>query len=198
MEMRDLINDEMRENKVIQESIKNILTELGENPEREGLKRTPYRYAKACEEWFSGYKYSAPDVLNRQFSDTTDMVVEGPISFYSHCEHHIAPFYGEAWVGYIPDKYVTGLDKLVKLVEIYARRLQIQERLTSQVADGLFEYLECGGVMVVIKAKHLCVASRETRNNTTDTITSAVRGAFKEDKKTREEFLELMACFSRK
>jgi len=182
----------LKDNKKIQESIKTILKEIGEDAEREGLQRTPFRYAKACEEWFGGYKFKAKDVLNRQFTESCGIVIEGPISFYSHCEHHIAMFYGNAYIAYIPKKYVTGLDKLVKLVEIYARRLQIQERLTQQIADGLYDTLDCAGVMVVVAAKHLCVCSRETKNATSNTVTSEVRGAFKTDSMARNEVLELI------
>jgi len=192
MEMSEC-RQNLRDNKKIQKAIKTILEEIGEDPNREGLKRTPFRYSKACEEWFGGYGFEPKDVLNRQFSDTCNgIVVEGPISFHSHCEHHVASFYGNVFVLYIPDKYVTGLDKLVKLVEIYARRLQIQERMTQQIADGLYKNLKCKGVMVVIKAKHLCVSSRETKNDTTLTVTSEVRGVFKEDIGTRQEGLKLI------
>ena len=125
----------LRDNKKIQDAVKTILEEIGEDPNREGLKRTPYRIAKAYEEWFGGYGIEAKDVLNRQFTESCGIVLEGPISFYSHCEHHVAAFFGMVWIAYIPKKYVTGLDKLVKLVEIYSRRLQIQERLTQQITD---------------------------------------------------------------
>jgi len=192
MEMNEC-RQNLRNNKKIQEAIKTILKEIGEDPNREGLERTPFRYAKAAEEWFGGYGFEAKDVLNRQFSETCNgIIMEGPISFHSHCEHHIASFWGSVFVLYIPDKYVTGLDKMVKLVEIYSRRLQIQERLTQQIADGLYNNLKCKGVMVVIKAKHLCVSSRETKNDTTLTVTSEVRGAFKEDSKARDEALKLI------
>jgi len=192
MEMNEC-RQHLRDNKKIQEAIVTILKEIGEDPNREGLERTPFRYAKAAEEWFGGYGIEPKDVLNRQFSDTCNgIIVEGPISFHSHCEHHVASFWGDCWVLYIPDKYVTGLDKMVKLVEIYARRLQIQERLTQQIADGLYENLQCKGVMVVIKAKHLCVSSRETKNDSTLTVTSEVRGVFKEDMNARQEALKLI------
>jgi GTP cyclohydrolase I len=191
MEMKEC-RQNLRNNKEIQKAVVTILKEIGEDPNREGLVDTPRRIAKAYEEWFGGYGFEPKDVLNRQFTESCGIVVEGPISFHSHCEHHIASFWGEAWIVYLPDKYVTGLDKLVKLVEIYARRLQIQERLTQQIADGLYENLKCLGVMVVVDAKHLCVSSRETKNDTTRTITSEVRGAFKEDAKAREEALDLI------
>jgi len=187
----------LRNNKYIHSAVKTLLREIGENPDREGLKATPYRVAKAYEEWFGGYDFKPADVLNRQFTETCGIVVEGPISFYSFCEHHMAPFFGKAYIAYIPSKYVTGLDKLVKLVEIYARRLQIQERMTQQIADGLYKTLECRGVMVVVDAKHLCVSSRETKNDTTRTITSEVRGAFKTNNGARQEVLNLISICER-
>lgn len=191
MEMSECRKD-LRNNKKIQNSIETILKEIGENSNREGLKNTPYRVAKAYEEWFGGYGLKPEDVLNRQFTETCGIVIEGPISFYSHCEHHIAPFWGNVWIAYIPKDYVTGLDKLVKLVEIYARRLQIQERLTNQIALGLMKCLDCQGVMVIIDAKHLCVSSRETKNDTTKTITSEVLGIFKTNNSSRQEVLNLI------
>ncbi len=192
MEMEEIRQKNLRNNLKIQEAVRTILQEIGEDPEREGLKRTPFRVAKAYEEWFGGYNKDPKEVLNRTFTEKSDLVIEGPIQFYSHCEHHIAPFYGHVWIGYIPDKYVTGLDKMVKLVEIYARRLQIQERLTEQIAEGMIKGLECRGVIVVCKANHLCVGSRETKNQSTQTITSAVRGIFETDSTLRNEFLSLI------
>jgi len=182
----------LKDNKIIQDAITTILKEIGEDPNREGLKRTPFRVAKAYEEYFSGYQFSPEDVLNRQFTESCGIVIEGPISFYSHCEHHMVSFYGNCWIAYIPSQHVTGLDKLVKLVEIYSRRLQIQERLTQQIADGLFRTLECMGVMVIVSAKHLCVCSRETKNATSNTVTSEVRGVFENDLGARQEVLKLI------
>jgi len=193
MDMIEIRQKKLRNKLSLQNAVKRILLCIGEDPNREGLIRTPFRYAKACEEWFGGYDKSPKDVLNRQFSKENydQMIIEGPISFYSHCEHHITPFYGSVWIGYIPRSYVTGLDKMVKLVEIYARRLQIQERMTDQIADALHKFLKCYGVMVVIRANHLCIGSRETRNQTTETVTSAVRGVFDTNKDSRAEFLSL-------
>lgn len=191
MEMDELKYPNLRNNEKIQNAIKTILVEIGEDPKREGLERTPYRWAKAAEEWFGGYGMKPEDVLNREFTEHSDLVVEGPIKFFSHCEHHMAPFYGEAWIGYIPDKTVTGLDKMVKLVEIYARRLQTQERMTEEIANAM-KILKPLGIIVVVKAYHLCVSSRETKNPTTYTTTSALRGLFKTDTKARLEALMLM------
>ena len=182
----------LRNNKKIQEAVKTILEEIGEDPNREGLKRTPYRIAKAYEEWFGGYGIEAKDVLNRQFTESCGIVLEGPISFYSHCEHHVAAFFGMVWIAYIPKKYVTGLDKLVKLVEIYSRRLQIQEKMCSQIADTLNDVLQPQGVGVVIVGKHLCMCSRGVKNQSSEMITSAMRGKFKDQQETRNEFLQLI------
>jgi len=196
MEISECRQD-LRNNKKIQEAVKTILTEIGENPNREGLKDTPYRVSKAYEEWYGGYKFKPKDVLNRQFTESCGIVIEGPIAFYSHCEHHCAPFWGTTWVVYLPKKHVTGLDKLVKLVEIYARRLQVQERLTYQIASGLYKELDCQGVMVIVDAKHLCVSSRETKNDTTKTITSEVLGVFKTSATARQEALDLIKICER-
>jgi len=193
MDMIEIRKTGLRNNLKIMDAVKTILTEIGEDADREGLVRTPFRVAKAYEEWFGGYGFNAENVLNRAFTEKSDLVIEGPIQFYSHCEHHLAPFYGEVWIGYIPKKYVTGLDKMVKLVEIYARRLQIQERLTQQIADGMVTGIECEGAIVVCKAYHLCVGSRETKNQSTHTITSAVRGCFDADTTLRKEFLSLIS-----
>jgi len=182
----------LRGNQKIMDAIKVILKEIGEDPNREGLVDTPKRIAKAYEEWFGGYGFKAKDVLDKQFTESCGIVLEGPISFSSHCEHHLAAFWGVIWLAYLPNKYVTGLDKMVKLVEIYSRRLQIQERLTQQIADGLFKNLKCLGVMVIIDAKHMCVSSRETKNDTTRTVTSEVRGVFKDNLGARQEVLDLI------
>lgn len=191
MDMTEIRNKGLRDNKKIQDAVVTILKEIGEEPSREGLERTPFRVAKAYEEWFGGYYLTGKDVLDRSFTEKSDLVIEGPIQFFSHCEHHMTPFYGYIWIGYIPRKYVTGLDKMVKLAEVYARRLQIQERLTEQIAEEMMNNLECKGVMVVCKAEHLCVGSRETKNQTTKTITSAIRGVF-EESEVRAEFLQLI------
>jgi len=182
----------LRTNKVIKDSIKNILKEIGEDPNREGLKRTPYRVAKAYEELFGGYKFEPKHVLNRQFAESCGIIVEGPITFASTCEHHLLPFFGHAFLCYIPKKYVTGLDKLIKLVQIYARRLQVQERMTRQIADGLYNNLDCLGVLVLIDAKHLCVSSRETKDDTSYTQTSEVRGVFSSNPSAKQEALDMI------
>jgi GTP cyclohydrolase I len=196
MDMSEIRQNNLRNNEKIKEAIKTILKEIGEDPDREGLQRTPFRWAKAAEEWFGGYNKDPKEVLNRTFSEKYDnMVIMRDISFFSFCEHHIIPFYGTVDIAYIPNKYITGLDKLIKLVEIYSRRLQIQERLTEEIANAIWKILKPKGVMVIVKAKHLCIGSRETRNQTTDTVTSAIRGVFANPPKghnPREEFLNII------
>lgn len=182
MEMIEIRKEGLRNNKKIQKAITTILEEIGENPKREGLQRTPFRVAKAYEEWFGGYEKKAEDVLNRTFTQKYDSIIlMKDISFFSFCEHHMIPFYGTVDIAYIPNKYITGLDKLVKLVEIHSRRLQLQERLTEDIANDLYKILKPKGVAVIVKAKHLCIGSRETRNQTTYTTTSAVKGIFRKN-----------------
>lgn len=162
---------------------------------REGLQETPSRVAKAWEFWTSGYGRDVADVL-KTFEDgaegVDEMVVVKDIPFYTHCEHHMAPFFGTATIGYIPNGKVVGLSKLSRVLDIFARRLQVQERLTCQVADALMEHLEPKGSAVVLKARHLCMESRGVCQQGHHTITSALRGAFKDEPDTRAEFLRLV------
>lgn len=171
-----------------------LLTYVGENAAREGLAETPARVAKAWKFWCSGYDRNPEDVL-KVFEDgaegVDEMVVVRDIPFYTHCEHHMAPFFGTATIGYLPDGKVVGLSKLSRLLDIYARRLQVQERLTCQVADALMTHLKPKGAAVVIKARHMCMESRGTCQQGHHTITSALRGCFKEEASTRAEFLSL-------
>lgn len=161
---------------------------------REGLQETPDRVAKAWEFWTSGYSRSVGDVL-KTFEDgaegVDEMVVVKDVPFYTHCEHHMAPFFGTATIGYIPNGKVVGLSKLSRVLDIFARRLQVQERLTCQVADALMEHLQPKGSAVVLKARHLCMESRGVCQQGHHTITSALRGAFKDEPDTRAEFLRL-------
>lgn len=161
---------------------------------REGLQETPSRVAKAWEFWTSGYGRDVADVL-KTFEDgaegVDEMVVVKDIPFYTHCEHHMAPFFGTATIGYIPNGKVVGLSKLSRVLDIFARRLQVQERLTCQVADALMKHLEPKGSAVVLKARHLCMESRGVCQQGHHTITSALRGAFKDEPDTRAEFLRL-------
>lgn len=172
-----------------------LLNVIGEDPERGGLVETPARVVKAWQAWTSGYGKDPRDVL-KVFEDGAEnydeMVVVRDIPFYSHCEHHLAPFFGTACIAYIPDGYVVGLSKLSRVLDIYARRLQVQERLTNQVADAINDHLAPKGVGVVIKARHLCMESRGICQQGHHTVTSALRGAVKDQPETRAEFLSLV------
>ncbi len=174
--------------------IKELLTELGENPEREGLVRTPLRVAKAYEFLTHGYRTNVEEVVNGAVfeEDHNEMVVVRDIDMYSMCEHHMIPFYGKVHVAYIPNGKVIGLSKIPRIVEVFARRLQIQERLTKQIADTLMEILQPEGVGVVIEAYHMCMMMRGVQKQNSFTVTSAMRGVFMEDIKTRNEFLGLI------
>jgi len=160
---------------------------------REGTKRTPERIARDWGELFEGYNYKVEDVLNRTFdSDGYDEVVMVEANFTSTCEHHILPFRGKAWIGYIPNKRIIGLDKIIKLVWIFSRRLQNQERITIQIAEALKKVLKPKGVMVVLKATHDCINLRGTRAETSVTTTSACFGHFRTQPEARQEFLSLI------
>ena len=179
----------------IQENVKRLLQYIGEDSEREGLLETPARVEKAYKEWFSGYGHEGAEVL-KTFEDgaekTDEMIVVGPISFYSHCEHHMAPFFGSVHIAYIPDGKIVGLSKFARLVEIYSRRLQVQERLTTQIAESLQEGLCPKGVAVLVKARHLCMESRGAKSIGSTTTTSKLLGAMKTSE-ARSEFLRLCA-----
>jgi GTP cyclohydrolase IA len=166
---------------------------LGEDPEREGLARTPARVASALKWMTQGYASSAKEVVGEGiFEEAHDnMIMVRDIELYSMCEHHMLPFFGKAHVGYIPNGKIVGLSKIPRIVDVYARRLQVQERLTEQIAEGLCSVLNPLGVGVVIEAYHLCMMMRGVQKQNSKTITSALRGAFREDSKTRDEFLRL-------
>ncbi|MFK9141915.1 MULTISPECIES: GTP cyclohydrolase I FolE [Staphylococcus] len=175
------------------ESIKNIIDLCGDDPNREGLLESPYRFIKAFLEYTEGYNENPKKHLVKTFDvKQDDMVLVKDIEFYSMCEHHFAPFFGVAHVGYIPDKKVTGLSKIGRVVEGYARRFQVQERLTTQIAQAVNEVLEPKGVMVVLEAKHMCMCSRGVKKEQSSTITSAVHGLFHDNYNTRNEFLTLI------
>jgi len=172
-----------------------MLTEIGENPDREGLLETPKRVSKAWKEWFSGYGQNPADVL-KVFKDGAegyrDMVIVHNIPVYSFCEHHMAPIIGKAHVGYIPNGVICGLSKLNRLVDIFARRLQVQERLTTEIADALQETLEPLGVGVLVQCRHMCMESRGVKSHGEGfTTTSAMRGALMTEEAARSEFLGL-------
>lgn len=177
-----------------EDAIMRLLQAVGEDPSREGLRETPARVIRAWQqEWCSGYSQNPADVL-KVFEDGADgvneLVVMRDIPIYSHCEHHLAPFVGTAVIGYIPRGRIVGLSKLDRLANVFARRLQVQERLTNQIADALMEHLDPIGAGVIIECQHMCMATRGVRSNA-PTITSALRGALYDDPRARAEFLAL-------
>lgn len=176
------------------EHYKAILELIGENPEREGLLDTPVRVAKAIQFLTKGYNIEPKDILKSAVfkEDYKQMVIVKDIEIYSMCEHHMIPFYGKAHVAYIPNQYITGLSKIAHVVEAYARRLQVQERLTMQIRDCLQETLDPMGVAVVIEAAHMCMQMRGVQKQNSVTTTSAFTGIFLRDTKTREEFIHLI------
>jgi GTP cyclohydrolase I len=178
----------------MQELITRLLMELGEDPSREGLVRTPKRVAEALRFLTSGYGADVDDVLNGAlFSvDYSEMVIVRDIDFYSLCEHHLLPFFGRCHVAYIPNGRVIGLSKIPRLVEIFARRLQLQERMTNQIAETIRTKVNPLGVAVVCEGTHLCMAMRGVEKQNSYTITSAMFGAFRDNARTRMEFLELL------
>ncbi|MEI6172235.1 MAG: GTP cyclohydrolase I FolE [Bacteroidota bacterium] len=173
---------------------KEILRLIGENPEREGLEKSPLRVAKAIQFLTQGYALDPKEILNsaKFREDYREMVIVKDIEIYSLCEHHMVPFIGKAHVAYIPDKYITGLSKIARVVDIYARRLQVQERLTMQIKEAINDTLKPLGVAVVIEAQHLCMAMRGVQKQNSVTTTSDFVGAFERDK-TRTEFLHLIS-----
>jgi GTP cyclohydrolase I len=179
----------------IERAVLEILLAIGEDPERDGLRDTPSRVARSFAEQFAGLSQAPADVLATVFDANHDeMVLVRDIEMFSNCEHHLAPFFGHAHVGYIPnDKgQITGLSKLARLVDVFARRPQVQERMTSQIADSLVEVLEPRGVIVVVEAEHLCMAMRGVRKPGAKTVTSAVRGCFRSSDSTRAEAMSLL------
>ncbi|GAA3696551.1 GTP cyclohydrolase I FolE [Nonomuraea antimicrobica] len=179
----------------IEKAVREILYAIGEDPDRDGLIETPARVARAMAEQYSGLGQAPEDVLNKVFDvDHDEMVLVRDIEVYSNCEHHLVPFHGLAHVGYIPNEkgQITGLSKLARLVDIFARRPQVQERMTSQIADSLMRVLEPRGVIVVVEAEHLCMTMRGVRKPGAKTVTSAVRGDFRTSDKTRSEAMALI------
>lgn len=178
----------------VQKFIITLLTELGEDPRREGLLNTPKRVAKAYEFLTTGYKMNIKSLLNDAvFNEKYDeMVLVKNIDFYSLCEHHLLPFYGKVHVAYIPDGKIVGLSKIPRIVDMYSRRLQVQERMTQQIADTIEEHLQPKGVAVVAEAFHMCMMMRGVEKQNSSATTSAVHGVFKDDARTRTEFLQLI------
>lgn len=174
--------------------VRNILIEIGEDPNREGLLSTPKRVAEAYEFLTAGYQKDIDEVLNNAiFTEKYDeMVLVKNIDFYSMCEHHMLPFYGKVHVAYIPNGKIVGLSKIPRIVEVFARRLQVQERMTQQIADTLEKYLQPIGVAVVTEAFHMCMMMRGVEKQNSSATTSAMHGVFKDDAKTRNEFINLV------
>jgi GTP cyclohydrolase IA len=178
-----------------EKAVRELLLACGEDPDRDGLKETPARVARAYREMFAGLYDDPDEVLARTFDEShEELVLVTDIPMYSTCEHHLVPFHGEAHVGYIPNAHgrVTGLSKIARLVDLYAKRPQVQERLTSQIADALNRRLKPRGVIVVIEAEHLCMSMRGVKKPGSITVTSAVRGVFKTDARTRAEAMGLI------
>lgn len=186
--------DRPAETETVADLIRRMITLLGEDPSREGLRRTPERFEKALRFLTSGYRQDPETILNgAMFSVCYDeMVVVKDIEVYSLCEHHLLPFFGRCHVAYIPSKKVIGLSKIARLVNMYARRMQIQERLTNQVARALEEKLKPQGVGVIIEARHLCMVMRGVEKQQSSAVTSAMLGVFRDNKQTRDEFLALV------
>jgi GTP cyclohydrolase I len=174
--------------------VRNVLIEIGEDPNREGLLATPKRVAEAYEFLTAGYQKDIDEVLNNAiFTEKYDeMVLVKNIDFYSMCEHHMLPFYGKVHVAYIPNGKIVGLSKIPRIVEVFARRLQVQERMTQQIADTLEKYLQPIGVAVVTEAFHMCMMMRGVEKQNSSATTSAMHGVFKDDAKTRNEFINLV------
>jgi len=193
-EATEIIIPDTKGEETIADLVRKMLTLIGEDPNREGLRRTPERFEKAFRYLTSGYRQDPEKLLNgAMFSVCYDnMVVVKDIELYSLCEHHLLPFFGKCHVAYIPNKKVVGLSKIARLVNMYARRLQIQERLTSQIAKAIEEKLSPEGVGVVVEARHLCMVMRGVEKQHSAAMTSAMLGAFRENKQTRDEFLSLI------
>ncbi len=172
-----------------------VLGELGENPEREGLIKTPERVARAMRFFTSGYSQDPIEILNsaRFAEEYSQMVVVKDIELYSMCEHHLLPFYGKAHVAYIPNGHITGLSKIARVVECFARRFQVQERMTVEIRDSIQKALDPLGVAVVIEASHMCMQMRGIQKQNSATTTSAFTGIFLREQKTREEFMQLIS-----
>lgn len=180
----------------VRQAVRTILGYIGEDPNREGLRETPDRILRSFKELYSGYGVEVTPIM-KTFrdggEDNDEMIVQRNIHFFSMCEHHMLPFVGVAHVAYLPEKKIVGLSKLARLVEVYARRLQVQERMTCQIANALMETLKPKGAACVIHATHLCMAQRGVGKHHSDTITSSLRGCFKDDPNTRSEFLKFIA-----
>ena len=178
-----------------EDAFRTIIRWIGEDPDRDGLIETPDRLVRAYREYFAGYDEDPHEVLSKTFSEVDgydEMIVLRGVTFESHCEHHIAPIIGRVWVGYIPHKRVVGISKLARVVEIFSKRMQIQERLTAQIANAVQDVLNPRGVAVVVKAAHHCMIDRGVRKRGADLVTSRMLGVFRDQAQTRHEFLSLV------
>lgn len=177
----------------IKQGVRLLLEGIGEDPSREGLADTPDRVARMYEEIFAGMEETAGEHLTRVFTaENAGIVLERDITFFSTCEHHLMPFYGRAHIAYLPKDRVVGLSKLARTVEVYARRLQIQEQMTGQIADAVMEYLQPGGVMVVLEAEHMCMTMRGIRKPGSRTVSVAARGVFQDNAALQEQFFHML------
>lgn len=178
----------------LEAGVRKVLQLLGENPGRDGLLDTPKRVSRALHFLTSGYELSVSDVVSDALFEEhcEEMVIVKDVEFYSLCEHHILPFYGRAHIGYLPKERVIGLSKIARVVDVFARRLQVQERLTTQIASGLLDVLDAHGVAVVLEASHFCMIMRGVQKQNSKTVTSSMLGAFRDDSRSRAEFMELI------
>jgi len=186
--------DMMNKEEEFEQAITKVLELLGEDPKREGLLKTPNRVVKALKFLTEGYEQDPKEILNQALFSTSndEMVLVRDIEFYSMCEHHMLPIIGRAHVAYIPDGKVVGLSKIPRIVNVYARRLQIQEQMTEQIADAILETIKPKGVAVVVHARHMCMEMRGVQKINSTTVSSALRGLFKSDERTRNEFYNLI------
>ena len=179
-----------------EEAVKTLISWAGDNPEREGLIETPKRVVKSYEEFYAGYDQDPESILSKVFEEVEgydEMIIVKDIRLESHCEHHMVPILGKAHVAYIPDQRAVGISKLARVVDLYAKRLQTQETMTAQIADTINRVLKPKGVAIVIDAAHQCMSSRGVHKTETSTVTSRMLGAFREDPKSRMEFMNLIA-----
>jgi GTP cyclohydrolase IA len=193
--VRDKLTDAERPARSeVEAAVRTMIRWTGDNPDREGLRETPSRVARAFEEFFAGYRQDPVAILQKTFEEVAgynEMITLRGVRFHSHCEHHMAPVIGKAWVGYIPNGRVVGISKLARVVEIYARRLQTQEKMTAQIANIINDVLKPQGVGVIIKASHHCMTTRGVEKPDTDLVTGCMLGVFQDKPATRQEFISL-------
>ena len=185
----------MRNHDILEKITRNLLKEIGENPDREGLLRTPSRVAKSWEFFSRGYRANVYDIVNGAIfeEDCSEMIVVRDIEFFSVCEHHLIPFFGRCNIGYIPNKKIIGLSKIPRIVDVFSQRLQVQERLTNQIAETIEEILDPVGVGIVMEGRHLCMQMRGVEKQNSFATTSFMTGLFREDARTRKEFLDIIS-----